>query len=937
MKYVLTIILIFSISISQAQNKKVLDHADFDHWNKIKNAQISNNGKWVIYQLQPGYGDLTLKITDGKAKDILTYKRGNKAKINWESSHIIFKIKPELDSVNAQRRNKVKKDKLPKDSLGIFDLKTKTLIKIPRVNSYKIPEKWGSHIAFQIFPEPKPKKEKKDSTKTKEKVKKKNKSKKENKKNGYRLVVKDLTTQQQDTFPFVKEYVFSEKGKKLMFYSSGKDSTFQQGVYMIDLSTNKLLPLCRGKGDYKNFAFDENGAQAVFLVDLDTTKAKIRPFDVLLWKTGQDSATVIANNKAEFMPKEWIINEHFKPYFSKNGKRLFFGTSPKPLLKDTMLLPEEIVNVEVWNYKDSRLHTQQNVELKRDQKKAYMAILNINNGSIQQIGNKDIPNIRTADEGNSNWGLGISDLPYQKYISWEGGPRHQDIYKINLQKNKKELIAKDIRSYLVRISPGGNYIYWFNALDSAWYSHHNMSGKTIKLMDSRKANLTDELNDLPNFPFPYRFAGWTKDDESFLVYDRYDIWQLDPNGKKDAVKLTGGRASKTEFRYVELDEEERFIDPNKTILLHSYNEITRQEGYHSLNLKNKLTKKLIPGNFRFRNVIKAKKSDYLIFTKENFKVFPNIQYSDLSFKKIEKISDANPQQKEYLWGTAEVYKWTSLDGVELEGLLYKPENFDPDKKYPMIVNFYEKSSERLNQHKTPEPHRSTINYSFYLSRGYVIFNPDVHYRIGYPGESSYNCVIPGVTSLIGEGFVDEKRIGVQGHSWGGYQIAYLVTKTDIFAAAEAGAPVPNMISAYGGIRWWTGLSRMFQYEHTQSRIGGTLWEYPIRYIENSPIFFVDKINTPLLIMHNDKDGHVPWYQGIELFVALRRLGKPSWMLNYVGEPHWPQKWQNKKDFNIRMQQYFDHYLKGEKAPVWMEKGIPAIEKGISKGYELIEK
>ena len=254
----------------------------------------------------------------------------------------------------------------------------------------------------------------------------------------------------------------------------------------------------------------------------------------------------------------------------------------------------------------------------------------------------------------------------------------------------------------------------------------------------------------------------------------------------------------------------------------------------------------------------------------------------------------------------------------------------------MIVNFYEKSSDGLHRHRAPAPGRSTINYAFYASRGYLIFNPDVYYRTGYPGESAYNCVIPGVTSLIEQGFVDRDNIGVQGHSWGGYQIAHLVTKTDIFKAAEAGAPVPNMISAYGGIRWWTGLSRQFQYEHTQSRIGGTPWEYPMRYLENSPIFNIDKINTPLLIMHNDADGHVPWYQGIEFFVSLRRLGKPAWFLNYNGEPHWPLKRQNRKDFNIRMAQFFDQYLKGAPKPVWMERGVPAVEKGINQGYELLE-
>jgi dipeptidyl aminopeptidase/acylaminoacyl peptidase len=214
-----------------------------------------------------------------------------------------------------------------------------------------------------------------------------------------------------------------------------------------------------------------------------------------------------------------------------------------------------------------------------------------------------------------------------------------------------------------------------------------------------------------------------------------------------------------------------------------------------------------------------------------------------------------------------------------------------------------------------------------------VFVPDIPYKVGFPGQSALNAVVPGVLHLQSLGFVDEENIGVQGHSWGGYQISYLVTRTNIFKAAEAGAPVSNMISAYGGIRWGSGMSRMFQYERTQSRIGGSLWEYPMRYMENSPIFWADKIETPLLMMHNDEDTAVPWYQGIELFVALRRLGKPAWMLNYNGEKHGLGKFQNKRDWAIRMQQFFDHYLKGAPAPVWLEEGLPAIRKGKTLGLE----
>ena len=308
---------------------------------------------------------------------------------------------------------------------------------------------------------------------------------------------------------------------------------------------------------------------------------------------------------------------------------------------------------------------------------------------------------------------------------------------------------------------------------------------------------------------------------------------------------------------------------------------------------------------------------------------------DLDFGDAREISDANPQQSEYVWAIAELARWRSLDGEELQGLVHKPEDFDPARKYPMIVYFYERNSDNLHEHYPPLPHRSVIRPTFYASRGYVVFIPDLVYTVGYPGESALDYVLPGVLSILDRGFIDPARIGVQGHSWGGYQIAYLVTRTNIFRAAAGGAPVSNMTSAYGGIRWGSGLSRMFQYERTQSRIGGSLWEMPLRYIENSPIFMADRVETPLLMMHNDHDGAVPWEQGIEMFVALRRLNKPAWLVNYNDEPHWPLPFRKRRDWNIRMQQYFDHYLMDAPPAEWMVRGVPAVDKGRDLGLELV--
>ncbi|MCH1494214.1 MAG: prolyl oligopeptidase family serine peptidase, partial [Rubripirellula sp.] len=244
--------------------------------------------------------------------------------------------------------------------------------------------------------------------------------------------------------------------------------------------------------------------------------------------------------------------------------------------------------------------------------------------------------------------------------------------------------------------------------------------------------------------------------------------------------------------------------------------------------------------------------------------------------------------------------------------------------------------DNLHRYYTPAAGRSIICHSFYVSRGYLVFIPDIPYVTGAPGPSAVNAILPGVDHIAQQGFVHEGRIGLQGHSWGGYQTAYLVTQTDRFACAESGAPVSNMTSAYGGIRWGSGLSRMFQYERTQSRIGEDLWAARDKYVANSPLFFADQIHTPLLILHNDQDGAVPWYQGIELFVALRRLGRPAWMLNYNGEPHWVMNDYNRRDFAKRMQQFFDHYLMNAPEPEWMAVGIPATQKGENDGFELLE-
>ena len=922
------IVLTLITTLSHGQ-KKILDHKDYSLWSTIKDEAIAPNGNHVLYSLEKGEKDHFFKVQDAKGNFLLEYDRGQKGHFTYDSQNVIFTIKPWKDSVMAMKKRKVKKDKLPKDSLGIFNLGNQTLTKVGNVKSYKLPEKWSGYLAYQLEAIKKEKKEeKKDSLQ--ENKKKKDKPKKVGKKTGYHLVVLNLETKAEDTIKFVTEYVFAKKGKYLAYTSTGTEKDSASGVYVRNLETNSTTTLHQAqKAKYFQLGTSDSGKNVGFIVDTDSTKIQLRPNELFLWKEGQQKADKVVDNSSA--PNGYVVSKYGTVHFSEDESRLYFGLTKPPIEKDTSLLDEEIVNVEVWTYDEPRLYTVQELQLKNDSIQSFTSAIQVNDKKLVMLADQLFKDAELGDKGNSEVVLVQTSSPYDLQSQWTAR-RYYDYKAVNTRTG--ETLNEFKKVPRMQLSPKANYGYGYSRVDSTWFSYDLRSGKRTNLTKGHVFYY--EENDYPNYPFPYGVAGWTKGDTSLLIYDRYDIWKIHPV-TGEMQNLTQGRNSKTVYRYLDLDEDEEAIDLSRSLLLSTFNETTKDAGYAKYDAKNDRLTQLVSGPYSYSRPKKAALSDKVIFTRQSFKEFPDLRLADLDFKKPLKVSDANPQQASYNWGTIELMDWFSLDGKPLQGMLVKPENFDPNKKYPLLVNFYEKSSDRIHRHRHPRAERSSLNYSFYTSRGYVIFNPDVEYRVGYPGESAYNCVIPGVTSLIEKGFIDKHNIGVQGHSWGGYQIAYLVTKTDIFKAAESGAPVPNMISAYGGIRWWTGLSRQFQYEHTQSRIGGTPWEFPSRYIENSPIFNIDKINTPLLIMHNDADGHVPWYQGIEFFVSLRRLGKPSWFLNYNGEPHWPLKLQNRKDFNIRMAQFFDHYLKGEGKPSWMERGVPPIEKGIRQGYELLEK
>ena len=808
----------------------------------------------------------------------------------------------------------------------------------------------------------------------KKKAGKKGKDKKE-KRAGTPLTLVNLATGVQRTFPDVSSFAFSKQGETLVFATSvssdengkgdsSKDKSKKKksdsdqsatgnsgdGVHVIALKTLSKTKIAEGTGNYRGFAFNEDGTQLAFITDKDDYESKTSSWSLYHWKTKTKLAKKIAAEGEEGIAEAWWVAPGSSQLFSEDGSRLYFETAPIPeqVLKqrksDKQEEDEDVVKLDVWHWQDPQLQPQQLLQANRERNRDYRAAYVLKSKKIVQLATLEIPNVAIDVRSKSKQALANTDLPYRKMMSWDL-PGFNDAWLINLDTGKRERILERVK-WFAGMSPEGKYITWFDGEKQNWFAKPTADAEAepINISKDVKFPLYNELHDTPNIARPYGAAGWLENDKAILIYDRYDIWQLDPTGKTEPVCVTEnyGRDNEIQFRYQRLDREERAIDPAKAMTLRAMDMQSKASGFWQMSLEGKEEKsdssltKMMMLDENVGGLSKAQESDKVLFSRSTFRMSPDLWYSDMSFKKIHRLSDLNPQQEEYRWGTAELVQWNSKDGEELDGLLYKPDGFDPSKKYPLMVYFYERNSDNLHRYYAPAAGRSIINFSFYVSRGYVVFIPDIPYTTGEPGESAEKAILPGVESLVEQGFIDEAKIGMQGHSWGGYQTAYLVTQTDMFACAESGAPVSNMTSAYGGIRWGTGMSRMFQYERTQSRIGEDLWSAREKYIRNSPVFYADKINTPLLILHNDEDGAVPWYQGIELFVALRRLEKPAWMLNYNGNPHWVMGDKNRRDFAIRMQQFFDHYLMDAPEPEWMAIGVPAVKKGKEFGLDLLE-
>ncbi|MFV0223618.1 prolyl oligopeptidase family serine peptidase [Empedobacter falsenii] len=926
------------LTTSVDAQKKPLDLTVFDEWQSIGMKELSNNGSWVAYQVNAQESDNTLNFFGLKTDKNLSFHRGEQSVFTADSKFAIFKIKPFYKDLKLVRIKKKKEHEIAKDSIGILNLATNHVEKLPNIKSFKTPKKEGSFLAYLVEKEDlkNDKNVKSDSTKTKDKpVKSAGKDKKDT---PLELVLRNLISGQKKSFKNVMNYEFSENGKQLIFSTKQekKDSLDQTkyGVFLVNTATFIQKQLVDTIGEFKQFAFDEMASKVAFVGTTDEEKKENKTY--YLYHTSTNNPQQIKKTELLGLKKNWQVSENRQPKFSKDGNFLFIGLMPKLVEKDTTIIADDHAKVDVWSYKDEFIQPQQLKNLEREKKRSYLSVIDFSNPEkVMQLADLDMNQVEILNEGNSNFALGTSDNAYRLISNWDL-TRRRDYYIVNVKNGQRELFAKGLAGR-VEMSPNGKFAVYYNAENGLW-SSYNIETKQTKVLNKKlKVKFYDEENDSPTLAQAYGVAYFTDNDETVLIKDRYDIWEFDLVGNRRPENVTNGfgRKHNITFDINQLNEELKTINRDTQLYLGAFNNQNKQSGvYQTIISKAKNPEKVVMSNtWGAQKMTKALNANQYIYTKETFRNSPDV-YVSTNFKDEKKVSAINPQQKDYYWGNGELVTWKTYSGKNATGVVYKPENFDPNKKYPMIVYFYEKLSDNLNRYQAPAPTPSRINHTYFVSNDYIVFTPDISYTVGHPAKSAEDYINSGVEALKKNNWVNGDKIGIQGQSWGGYQVSHLITATDMYAAAWAGAPVVNMTSAYGGIRWGTGMSRQFQYEQTQSRIGKTLWEAPELYIENSPLFNMPKVTTPVVIMHNDEDGAVPWYQGIEMFMALRRLGKPSWMLNYNGDDHNLIKRANRNDIQKRQVQFFDHYLKDQPAPKWMSEGVPAISKGIDWGFDL---
>jgi len=877
-----TLTLIFLLSCFNKQlfsQKMLVDSTTYNKWPAVNGTpSISNDGKYIMYRLKgSGLNDTKLvlqAITSKWNREIANINDGNFS----EDSKKFFFIKS--------------------DTLNVFTLGTSLVEKIANVSSYEL--KNSSGYNFLIY-------QSADSNQ--------------------KMTLRDLNSGKERSFLSVRGYWFSNNCQNLALLKSTTDGIiYSESLVWISLRDYHNKTIWIGN-KAENIVFSNTGSQIAF-TSSNVNNGSLQKA-IYYYKNGMQTSISLTSDTSLLSYnglKLDMVNR-----FSKDDNRLFLT------YKGNNHFSSKKGIVDVWSYIDPKLQSEQLME--NNTPRSYVAVINISSRHI----------IRLEDEFESIDDLGIrGDDDYLivnkatnfsgSEVNWNSTCQKSSYLVSTINGAHRRLNFADSTQRGFGVSRYGKYLVYWDKRTGSYFTYEISSGLARNITGS-----IDFRVDVVNGAI----KGWVGNDDAIIFNYENDVWLLDPKGEKKPINLTNGMGHKNGIEFSILYPDDLQLNPDKKekVFFTAFNKRTKENGFYAKTLGKMVDPdSLIMGPYIYHisdngeipyssNMlpVKAGKVSVYVVKRLSAKESPNY-YITSDFRSFKLVTNIHPERK-YNWYTTELHTWTSLDGSSLEGILYKPENFDASKKYPVIFHYYERMSSKLNLYIDPEPLTGfcNINIPSYVSKGYLVFCPDIHYKIGDPMQGTYDAVISAAEYLSKKQFVDPNRMGLEGASWGGIQTNYLVTHTNLFAAACSGLGMGDWISGYGDL-FSDGRSRQAMFEYGQSRVGASLWEKPNIYLKNSAVLSADKVTTPLLLMNGKNDGICHFYNIVEFFTGLRRLGKRSWMLAY-DEGHGLDG-KNADDFSIRMMQFFDHYLMNKPAPIWMLDGIPASKKGFDDGLRL---
>ena len=919
--------------------------SDIMAWKSIRSSAISKDGKWFAYYLAPQEGDGVLIIRETQGDKEYKFSIGEPGSsfggqpiaFSEDSSWLAYTIYPTRKEAKQLKEQKKK----TYNNVGLVDLRTGEKTEIEKIKTFAFSEENPGWIAFHKYP-----------AETQEKESKENKWK------GSDLILHELMSGDELSIGNVAEFAFDKKGKWLAWIIDAYGKT-GNGVQIRDMATAVIHPLDSDKAEYSRLTWTEKGDGLAVLKGKEDKNYEDKLYSVVGF-TGLNlknpaKVTYDPNNDDSF-PDEMTISPNRNPIWTDDLSGILFGIhevkkkedkkeekdkerkdegkedkegtaekdkekQEKPSTKpEPELDKEDLPDVVIWHGKDPRLQAMQQVQENRDKNFSYLCVYRVKEDKFLRLADDKVKDVTAAPK--HLWAIGYDDSEYELMGNLDGR-RYRDVYVINMKTGERRLALKKAR-WTFNASPDGTHFLYYE--DGHYYTYEMASGKTYNITQNVPTsfiNTEDDHNVVDPPIHPYYF-GWAKNGVSVLLYDNWDVWNIPVHGGKGINLTQKGKEEGIRFQgRFQLDPDEKGIDLSQPLYLNVYGERTKKGGIGRID-KGKPGVKMLLWDDAVYSLRKAEDIEVYLYTKQTYKDYPDYYVCGADLADGKKITEANPQQKDFLWSSGSMLlDYESAKGDKLQAALFLPANYEKGKKYPLIVYFYEKLSQNMNRYFIPSARG--FNKSVYNSRGYAVLMPDIVYTVNDPGMSAVWCVLPAVEAAISSGVVDKDNIGIHGHSWGGYQSSFLITQTDMFSACVTGAPLTNMISMYSSIYWNSGSANQPIFESSQGRFTGGYWENLEAYARNSPVYHAENVTTPVIILHNDKDGAVDWNQGIEYYNTLRRLGKDVIMLQYKGENHGLRKPANQKDYTVRMREFFDHHLMGKPAPEWMKKGVSHLD------------